>query len=406
MVRSWSCTGERPPAEPAGRGALATHRACRRPGCWRHRRPARFLVGGTVLWHRGAPGGAQSRAGPYLQVKVQLGDSEARVHARPRGAQGRAAPELGDRLRPRRGGGLRAGRRSLALRRRAGAGARRLPPSRLGAGAPARTLAGARRGGVRASGQARDALRAAASLRHGDFGRVVLCYGFGEQHPSLGFKVQSVLHDLRLVTEAVLPGFNRYQGAEAIGAASALYVCRPTRRSRPDGQAHLAAGTAPASCRSCPPTPSPSCPPRWPARWRRSARSRAAQARYSPLAPPRSGGADHVPRAHGRTLAWKTTHRRGSSWSCPPTTRPRPWYGPMATSRPTWSTTSSWSTTSPRTTPSRSPSCSASRWWCTARTPATAATRRPATTRRWPRTRRWWSWSTPTTSTTPPASPS
>jgi hypothetical protein len=75
--------------------------------------------------------------------------------------------------------------------------------------------------------------RGLTSLRQGDFGRVVLCYGFGEQHPSLGFKVQSVLHDLRLVTEAVLPGFNRYQGAEAIGAASALYVCRPTRRSRP-----------------------------------------------------------------------------------------------------------------------------------------------------------------------------
>jgi len=75
--------------------------------------------------------------------------------------------------------------------------------------------------------------RGLASLRQGDFGRVVLCHGFGEQHPSLGFKVQSVLHELRLVTEAVLPGFNRYQGAEAIGAASALYACRPTRRSRP-----------------------------------------------------------------------------------------------------------------------------------------------------------------------------
>ncbi|HEX6675955.1 MAG TPA: bis-aminopropyl spermidine synthase family protein [Actinomycetes bacterium] len=75
--------------------------------------------------------------------------------------------------------------------------------------------------------------RGLASLRPGDLGRVLLCYGFGEQHPSLGFKVQSVLHELRLVTEAVLPGFNRYQGAEAIGATSALYACRPTRRSRP-----------------------------------------------------------------------------------------------------------------------------------------------------------------------------
>jgi N4-bis(aminopropyl)spermidine synthase len=75
--------------------------------------------------------------------------------------------------------------------------------------------------------------RGLASLRRDDFARVVFCYGFGEQHPALGYKVQSVLHDLRLVAEAVLPGFNRYLGAEAIGAASALYACRPTRRSWP-----------------------------------------------------------------------------------------------------------------------------------------------------------------------------
>jgi N4-bis(aminopropyl)spermidine synthase len=86
--------------------------------------------------------------------------------------------------------------------------------------------------------------RGLTSLRHGDAGRVLFCYGFGEQHPALGFKVQSVLHDLRLVAEAVLPGFNRYLGAEAIGAASALYVCRPTRRSRP-----AAAGRAAAELR-------------------------------------------------------------------------------------------------------------------------------------------------------------
>jgi hypothetical protein len=84
--------------------------------------------------------------------------------------------------------------------------------------------------------------RGLASLRPGDFGRVLFCYGFGEQHPALGFKVQSVLHDLRLVAEAVLPGFNRYLGAEAIGAASALYVCRPTRRSRPAAASGGAAG--------------------------------------------------------------------------------------------------------------------------------------------------------------------
>jgi len=49
--------------------------------------------------------------------------------------------------------------------------------------------------------------------------------------------VQSVLHDLHLVTEAVLPHFNRYRGAEAIASSAALYVCRPTRRSLPAAQA-------------------------------------------------------------------------------------------------------------------------------------------------------------------------
>ena len=84
--------------------------------------------------------------------------------------------------------------------------------------------------------------RGLACLRQGDFGRLLFCYGFGEQHPALGLKVQAVLHDLRLVAEAVLPGFNRYLGAEAIGAASALYVCRPTRRSRPAAASEGAAG--------------------------------------------------------------------------------------------------------------------------------------------------------------------
>ncbi|MBT4497239.1 MAG: bis-aminopropyl spermidine synthase family protein [Gemmatimonadetes bacterium] len=73
--------------------------------------------------------------------------------------------------------------------------------------------------------------RGIASLRDPRVGRLFLCYGFGEGHPGLGLKVQSVLHDLRLISEAVLPHFNRYTGAEAIGSASELYICRPTRRS-------------------------------------------------------------------------------------------------------------------------------------------------------------------------------
>jgi N4-bis(aminopropyl)spermidine synthase len=75
--------------------------------------------------------------------------------------------------------------------------------------------------------------RGLEALRRSEFARVLFCYGFGERQPALGLKVQAVVQDLRLVAEAILPGFNRYLGAEAIGGASALYVCRPTRRTWP-----------------------------------------------------------------------------------------------------------------------------------------------------------------------------
>jgi hypothetical protein len=83
--------------------------------------------------------------------------------------------------------------------------------------------------------------RGLEALRRGEFARVLFCYGFGERQPALGLKVQAVVQELRLVAEAILPAFNRYQGAEAIGGASALYVCRPTRRTWPalrDAAAH------------------------------------------------------------------------------------------------------------------------------------------------------------------------
>ena len=48
---------------------------------------------------------------------------------------------------------------------------------------------------------------------------------------SLGYKVQSVLHQLRLLNEAILPRFNRYTGAPSLGERSDLYILRPTRRS-------------------------------------------------------------------------------------------------------------------------------------------------------------------------------
>jgi len=72
--------------------------------------------------------------------------------------------------------------------------------------------------------------RGLEGLRDREHGRLVLAYGYGGQ-PGLGAKVQQVVYGLHLAYEAVLPGFNRYDGAEAVGAASDLYVCRPTART-------------------------------------------------------------------------------------------------------------------------------------------------------------------------------
>nr|WP_156000013.1 bis-aminopropyl spermidine synthase family protein [Streptomonospora sp. PA3] len=62
-------------------------------------------------------------------------------------------------------------------------------------------------------------------------GRVLLAYGASETTPALTAKTQSRLSALGLVTEALWPEFNRYLGAEAIGAAADLYVLRPTGRT-------------------------------------------------------------------------------------------------------------------------------------------------------------------------------
>src|SRR5262249_35110683 len=51
------------------------------------------------------------------------------------------------------------------------------------------------------------------------------------RHPALGWQVQQAAAGLGLTFEAILPAFNRYLGAQAVGSASDLYVCRPTARS-------------------------------------------------------------------------------------------------------------------------------------------------------------------------------
>jgi len=73
--------------------------------------------------------------------------------------------------------------------------------------------------------------RGIQALRDGEFSRLLLAYGHGEHQRSLGLQVQSVLHSLRLLNEAVLPAFHQYNGAPALGGRSDLYVLRPTRNS-------------------------------------------------------------------------------------------------------------------------------------------------------------------------------
>lgn len=70
--------------------------------------------------------------------------------------------------------------------------------------------------------------RGLEGLRDREYGRVLLAYGFGSGHPTLGLKVQRAVQRLDTVFEAILPDFNTYRGAQAIGAASDLYVCRAT----------------------------------------------------------------------------------------------------------------------------------------------------------------------------------
>ena len=77
--------------------------------------------------------------------------------------------------------------------------------------------------------------RGMEGLRGRDNSRLVLSYGFGANHPGLGLKVQSAMADLHLVYEAILPAFNRYHGAQAVGSASNLYVLRSTSRSGASG---------------------------------------------------------------------------------------------------------------------------------------------------------------------------
>jgi predicted methyltransferase len=72
------------------------------------------------------------------------------------------------------------------------------------------------------------AARGAQALADRERGRILVAYGYSERTPALGGKVQRALLDQGLVFEAVWPAFHTYDGAEAVGARAAMYVCQPT----------------------------------------------------------------------------------------------------------------------------------------------------------------------------------
>ncbi len=72
------------------------------------------------------------------------------------------------------------------------------------------------------------AARGAQALADRDRGRVLVAYGYSTRAPALGAKVQRALLDQGFVFEAVWPDFHIYDGAEAVGARAAMYVCQPT----------------------------------------------------------------------------------------------------------------------------------------------------------------------------------
>ncbi|GAA3572577.1 bis-aminopropyl spermidine synthase family protein [Amycolatopsis ultiminotia] len=79
------------------------------------------------------------------------------------------------------------------------------------------------------------AARAVQALREPTLGRILLAYGYSPRHPALGAQVQRSLATLGLTFEAILPDFNRYTGAQAIGGAADLYVCQPTAKAKKAG---------------------------------------------------------------------------------------------------------------------------------------------------------------------------
>lgn len=63
-------------------------------------------------------------------------------------------------------------------------------------------------------------------------GRLYVCFGQSRRASERGLQKQRVLADAGLLIESVLEDFNHYEGAESIGATSALWRCRVTSQTR------------------------------------------------------------------------------------------------------------------------------------------------------------------------------
>ena len=104
-------------------------------------------------------------------------------------------------------------------------------------------------------------LRSIQALNERAFSRIGCAYGVGEQQVALGFKVQTVLNELRLVIEAIEPGFNQYEHAPALGNRSDLYLLRPTRRSSAAAKRWTGTGNIYTRGHGAEESPSPAIPP-------------------------------------------------------------------------------------------------------------------------------------------------
>lgn len=63
-------------------------------------------------------------------------------------------------------------------------------------------------------------------------GRLYVCFGHSRRASERGLQKQRILSDAGLLVESVWDGFNRYDGAEAIGGQSALWRCRVTPQTK------------------------------------------------------------------------------------------------------------------------------------------------------------------------------